>query len=74
MFLSSNQSNSEKAMAQTMGSTGDPPVPGGDSPLGTGERGELFLMCAFLELPAVVPSGQWPVPPHSNFGVRGSNQ
>ena len=45
-----------------MGGTGDPPVPGGDSPHGMGGGTELFGTLAFLETPTVIPSGQWLVP------------
>jgi len=52
--------NSEVATAKASGSTGDPPVPGGDSPPGTGETHELFCTSFSRTSVASVPSGQWP--------------
>ena len=72
--------NSALKRGDELGGTGDPPVPGGDSPPGTGGRGERFRTPAFLGPPAVIPSGQWPdgtgqwpVPPSSTseFGLKG---
>ena len=42
-----------------MGSTGDPPVPSGDSPLGMGESQEQAVAIGGSEV-AAVSSGQWP--------------
>ena len=42
------------------GSTGDPPVPSGDPPLGTGSAHELFPAPLANGGVPVIPSGQWP--------------
>jgi hypothetical protein len=52
--------NAEIALAKTVGSTGNLPVPGGYQPPGTGTATKLFLTvhCNTSTLP--VPPGQWP--------------
>ena len=52
-----------------IGSTGEPPEPSGDSPLGTEKRGKHAVGVANRKRPAVSSgqwpdeTGQWPVPP-----------
>jgi len=52
--------DSEVVTAKAPGSTGDPPVPGGDSPPGTGETHEFFCASFYRASVSSVPSGQWP--------------
>ncbi len=71
--------NAEAAVANSVGSPGHWPVPGGDPPLGMGKASGLFRAPVFSANVLPVPSGQWsrserdgsPVPPSSAsaFGI-----